>query len=84
MSPEELISKQLTNLKNAFLALKATGTAGFEGFVRIALTEIMSIPFRLAASGLQGGMDGEAPFEATTSVSKRNDTPGLFHEMKSW
>jgi hypothetical protein len=60
MSSEAIMSERLADLKNALLALKATGTAGFEGFVRITLTELTGIPFRLAASGLQGGMDGDA------------------------
>jgi hypothetical protein len=60
MSPEEIMSERLTYLKNVFLTLKATGEVGFEGFVRIVLTALTDIPFRLAASGLQGGIDGDA------------------------
>ncbi|AZD07900.1 hypothetical protein C4K26_2497 [Pseudomonas chlororaphis] len=60
MTPEELIKEQLTHLKNVLLTLKAAGATGFEGFVRVALTELTGIPFRLATSGLQGGLDGDA------------------------
>lgn len=60
MSPEEILTEQLAELKNTLLALKPAGAAGFEGFVRLILTALTSIPFRLAASGLQGGVDGDS------------------------
>jgi len=64
MPPENIIiSERLTDLKDALQVLKATGSDGFEGFVRIILAELTGIPFRLAASGLQGGMDGDSAFQ---------------------
>ena len=73
MSPEEVMRERLTNLKAALLALKPTGADGFEGFLRIVLTELTDIPFRLAASGLQGGLDGDAAFpgDAVSFEAKR-------------
>ena len=73
MSPEEVMRERLTNLKAALLALKPTGADGFEGFLRIVLTELTGIPFRLAASGLQGGLDGDAAFpgDAVSFEAKR-------------
>jgi hypothetical protein len=35
--------------------LKATGEAGFEGFMRDVLIEVTGMPFHLAKSGPQGG-----------------------------
>lgn len=47
-------------VKIGLLSLKAAGVDGFEGLLRLVLTNLTDIPFRLAASGLQGGMDGDA------------------------
>ncbi|USV55892.1 hypothetical protein [Aeromonas encheleia] len=52
--------KSLDTIRTGILSLKAAGADGFEGLLRIALTDFTGIPFRLAASGLQGGMDGDA------------------------
>ncbi|MCG8690872.1 MAG: hypothetical protein MI806_06660 [Minwuiales bacterium] len=52
--------EHLEVIKTGLLSLKAAGADGFEGLLRIALTKLTGIPFRLAASGLQGGMDGDA------------------------
>ena len=43
MSTEEAME----NIKTVLLGLKATGNQGFEGFLRIVLTELMGIPSRL-------------------------------------
>lgn len=51
------------NLSTALSELKATGEKGFEGLIAIALYAITSIPFRLASSGYQRGVDGKAAFE---------------------
>lgn len=50
--------QQLELIKSGLLSLKPTGADGFEGLLRIVLTKLTDIPFRLSASGLQGGMDG--------------------------
>ncbi len=70
---DEIFSGRLSDLRNAILELKPVGASGFEGFIRIALTELTGIPFRLAASGLQGGMDGDAAFhnDAVSFEAKR-------------
>ncbi|MBV4473622.1 hypothetical protein [Pseudomonas botevensis] len=60
MSFEELTRERLEYLKGVLLSLDAAGATGFEGFVRVVLTALTSVPFRLAASGLQGGVDGDA------------------------
>jgi len=64
---------QLDTIKTALLSLKAAGADGFEGLLRVVLTKLTGIPFRLAASGLQGGMDGDAamPSDAVSFEAKR-------------
>lgn len=51
-----------TVLKSLLLELKPTGSHGFEGLIAIALGAITGVPFRLAASGTQRGIDGETAF----------------------
>ncbi|WP_285412599.1 hypothetical protein [Pseudomonas sp. lyk4-40-TSB-59a] len=67
MSSEELTRERLEYLKGLLLSLDAAGAQGFEGFVRVVLTTVTGIPFRLAASGLQGGMDGDAVLRTDTA-----------------
>ena len=50
----------LRDLREALLALRPSGPQGFEGLIGTALTEIVGIPFRLANSGAQFGIDGRA------------------------
>ena len=50
----------LAALKAFLLQLSPTGSDGFEGLMAGVLTDITGIPFRLAASGSQFGMDGSA------------------------
>lgn len=57
------MSEPLTDLKNVLLNLRATGAHGFEGLLRVVLTRLTGIPFRLALSGLQGGMDGDSALQ---------------------
>ncbi len=57
------IGKELETIKESLLSLKAAGSDGFEGLLRIALTHLTGIPFRLAASGLQGGIDGNTAMQ---------------------
>jgi hypothetical protein len=54
------ITPYLERIRSSLLALKPSGPTGFEGVLRLALTNLTGIPFRLAASGLQGGMDADA------------------------
>jgi hypothetical protein len=73
VTKEKDITQHLNVLKSALTSLKPSGTDGFEGFIRIVLTELTGIPFRLAASGLQGGIDGDAlfPKDAVSFEAKR-------------
>ena len=73
MTKEKDITQHLNSLKSALTSLKPSGADGFEGFIRIVLTELTGIPFRLAASGLQGGIDGDAifPKDAVSFEAKR-------------
>lgn len=67
------MSDSLKNLKSTLLDLKAAGADGFEGFLRVVLTRLTGIPFRLAVSGLQGGMDGDSALrgDAVSFEAKR-------------
>ena len=55
--------ESLDTIRIGILSIKATGIDGFEGLLRIVLTKLTGIPFRLAASGLQGGIDGNAAMQ---------------------
>ena len=54
------ISDHLRCLRNALTRLEATGPEGFEGLIGTALSEIADVPFRLACSGFQFGVDGRS------------------------
>lgn len=54
------VDSALKSVRTGILALRADGANGFEGLLRLVLTKLTDIPFRIAASGLQGGMDGVA------------------------
>ena len=56
------ISDHLSNLKVVLTDLDATGQEGFEGLIGTALSEIAGIPFRLARSGSQFGVDGRSAY----------------------
>jgi hypothetical protein len=56
----------LANLRGALLKLPATGPKGFEGLLASTLTEITGVPFRLAGSGSQFGLDGKASYASDT------------------
>ena len=56
------------NLRETLLALHPTGSQGFEGLIGAALTEVVGIPFRLAKSGVQFGVDGKSS-SATSDIS---------------
>lgn len=59
----QLLRQHLENLKSALLSLQATGETGFEGLLGATLREISGVPFRLAGSGLQFGVDGKPTYE---------------------
>jgi hypothetical protein len=53
----------LPALKAALKTLKDSGPTGFEGLLSAVMSEICGQPFRLAASGLQRGRDGDSAFD---------------------
>jgi hypothetical protein len=59
----QLLRDHLDKLKAALLSLSATGATGFEGLIGTALHEISGVPFRLASSGSQFGVDGKPAYE---------------------
>lgn len=59
----ELLTTPLANLKALLMDLKPTGSDGFEGLIAATLGSITGVPFRLASSGRQDGIDGKAVFE---------------------
>lgn len=71
----ELLCEYIEQLKSALLSLPATGEQGFEGLIGAALREISGVPFRLAASGSQFGVDGMSTYEgdAISFEGKRYD-----------
>ena len=56
----KLTPSHLAALKTFLLQLRPTGADGFEGLMASVLTDIIGIPFRLAASGSQFGSDGSS------------------------
>ena len=65
----------IDSLRDALLNLPATGAEGFEGLLSTTLTEITGVPFRLAGSGSQFGVDGKATYaaDAVCFEAKRYD-----------
>jgi len=55
--------QHIEHLKSALLSLPATGEKGFEGLIGATLREISGVPFRLAGSGSQFGVDGKPSYE---------------------
>ncbi len=60
---DQSLLQHIENLKKALLSLAATGNSGFEGLIGVALREISGVPFRLAGSGSQFGIDGKPTYE---------------------
>jgi len=58
-----LLYRHIQDLKSVLLSLQATGEMGFEGLIGVALREITGVPFRLAGSGSQFGVDGKPTYE---------------------
>lgn len=57
------ITNQLMHVKEALLKLESTGDKGFEGLIAKVLTKISKIPFRMAASGSQHGIDAKSVYD---------------------
>ena len=68
------LSDHLSNLKAVLTDLDATGQEGFEGLIGTALSEIAGVPFRLARSGSQFGVDGKSA----------HDSAGISFECKRY
>ena len=56
------ISDHIRSLKEILISLDPNGPNGFEGLIRTVLSEIAGVPFRLAGSGLQFGVDGKSTY----------------------
>ena len=56
------IPAYIDDLKNILTDLRDTGDDGFEGLIGTVLSEIAGVPFRLAGSGLQFGVDGKSTY----------------------
>jgi len=69
------LGEHTKKLRSALLKLSATGATGFEGLLAATLTEITGVPFRLAGSGSQFGVDGRPVYEddAVCFEAKRYD-----------
>ena len=68
----------IENLSGALLEHNPTGEKGFEGLIAVALGAITGVPFRLASSGYQRGVDGKAAFEGEVVFEGKlykNDLP---------
>jgi hypothetical protein len=57
------LKSHLENLRTILLSLPHSGNSGFEGLIGLTLSSITGIPFRLAGSGSQFGLDGKASFQ---------------------
>ena len=57
------IEESLETIRSGLLSLNPTGCDGFEGLLRIVLSSLTGIPFRLAKGGSQGGRDGDPALE---------------------
>jgi hypothetical protein len=57
-----MLQEQLLKLKGFISELKPAGSDGFEGLIKIALETVTNLPFRLAKSGTQFGIDGASSF----------------------
>jgi hypothetical protein len=69
------IRKHATNVKKILLTTKPAGEGGFEGLMAVVLAEICGVPFRLASSGSQFGIDGKVAYkdENISFEAKRYD-----------
>ena len=56
------IPAYIDDLKKILTDLRDTGDDGFEGLIRTVLSEIAGVPFRLAGSGSQFGVDGKSTY----------------------
>lgn len=57
------LKTHINNLREVLLSLPHSGDSGFEGLIGLTLWSITGIPFRLAGSGSQFGVDGKSSFK---------------------
>ena len=73
------MSAELTALRDALLTLPSSGPTGFEGLLAKVFAKILGVPFRLAKSGSQFGVDGktsDAAFPVAFEAKRyRDDVP---------
>ncbi|WDZ79057.1 hypothetical protein PWG15_26590 (plasmid) [Ensifer adhaerens] len=67
----------LDRLNKSLQELNATGESGFEGLLGEALSELTGIPFRLANSAYQRGLDGKSAFEGAVAFEGKLYTGAL-------
>lgn len=78
-STKKRYEEHLKTVKIGLLSLKAAGADGFEGLLGLVLTNLTGIPFRLAASGLQGGLDGDAAMSSNPVCFEAKRYSGDIH-----
>ena len=61
---DKKLLQHIENLKDALMSLPPSGDKGFEGLIGVALGIISGVPFRLAGSGSQFGIDGKPTYES--------------------
>ena len=61
---DESFRKQIEGLKSVLLKLAPTGENGFEGLIAVTLNKLTGVPFRLAGSGSQFGVDAKPAYES--------------------
>lgn len=62
----KFLYQHVKNLKKVILSLHPTGESGFEGLIGTTLCEISGVPFRLAGSGSQFGVDGKPTYDGNS------------------
>ncbi|ESY95491.1 hypothetical protein [Mesorhizobium sp. LNHC229A00] len=67
----------IDDLKAALSELKPTSEKGFEGLIAATLNAVTGIPFRLASSGYQRGVDGKSAFEGAVAFEGKLYTDDL-------
>lgn len=54
------LAEDLAALRDALLTLQSSGSTGFEGLLATVFAKLLGVPFRLARSGSQFGIDGKS------------------------
>ena len=77
MKQTDSVRSHLSQLRKVLLSFRATGSQGFEGLIGTALSYLTGMPFRLAGSGSQFGVDGRSAYDdhSICFECKRYDGP---------